>query len=166
MNTPNNHPPKWADKFLEWYCKPELLEEIQGDAYELFYKRIEKNGAEAARRRYAWDVLRSFRLSTIKFFDLKLSPVMLKSNFKIALRHLVKEKMYSAIKIGGFSIGIAACLLIGLFIKDELSYDRHYQHEDQLYRVVGLFEMNGEILKGVHFPAPFGPVLKGRISGS
>jgi putative ABC transport system permease protein len=38
MQRPN--PPKWADRFLNWYCRPDLLEEIQGDAYEL-YDRME-----------------------------------------------------------------------------------------------------------------------------
>lgn len=155
-----NHPPKWADKFLEWYCHPDLLEEIQGDAYELFEKRIKKKGQKAARRHFIWDVLRSFRWSTIRNFNLKISPMLLKSNFKIAFRQLAKQKMYSTIKIGGFALSIAACLLIALFIKDELSYDKHYQHKDQLYRVIGIFNYNGEILKGVHFPAPFAKVLK------
>lgn len=160
MKSSNDHPPKWADRFLEWYCKPELLEEIQGDVYELFYKRIKEKGTETARRRFAWDVLRSFRLSTIKNFNLKLSPVMIKSNFKIAFRQLRKQRMYSFIKIGGFALGIAACLLIALFVRDELSYDRQYEHVDQLYRVVGTFKDDGDIQKGVHFPAPFAKAIK------
>uniref|UniRef100_UPI00404930ED permease prefix domain 2-containing transporter n=1 Tax=Fulvivirga sp. TaxID=1931237 RepID=UPI00404930ED len=32
-----HQPPKWADRFLSWYCNPDLLEEIQGDAYERRY---------------------------------------------------------------------------------------------------------------------------------
>ena len=38
----NIRPPKWADKFLVWYCNPELLEEIQGDAHELYFERLEE----------------------------------------------------------------------------------------------------------------------------
>ncbi|GJM33741.1 MAG: ABC transporter permease [Saprospiraceae bacterium] len=160
MKKTNNHPPKWADKFLEWYCKPELLEEIQGDIYELFYNRIEEGDSKEARRRFAWDVLRSLRLSTIKNFNLKLSPIMLRSNVKIAFRHLLKQKQYSFIKIGGFALGIAACLLISLFIRDELSYDLQYPDVDRIYRVIGQFNDDGKIEKGVHFPAPFGDVLE------
>ena len=51
---------------------------------------------------------------------------MFNNNLKIAWRHLIKQKMYSAIKIGGFALGIAACLLITLFVQDELKYDQHY----------------------------------------
>lgn len=158
-NNPSPQPPRWADKFLEWYCRPELLEEIQGDAYELFYKRTEDTSLKKARKRFVWDVFRSFRLSTIRYFKIK-SPVMLQSNVKIAFRHLFKEKMYSAVKIGGFALGIAACLLIALFIRDELRYDQHYRQGDQLYRVLIVYNLDGKILKGVHMPAPFAQAMK------
>ena len=51
---------------------------------------------------------------------------MFKNYFKIAVRQLRHQKMYAAIKIGGFALSIAACLLIALYIKDELSYDKNY----------------------------------------
>ncbi len=159
MKSSKNHPPRWAVKFLKWYCRPELLEEIEGDLYELFEIRNRRKSAEVARRRFAWDVLRSFRLSTIR--NINVSPMLLfKSNLKIAFRHLLKQKMYSAIKIGGFALGVAACLLIALFIQDELRYDRHIPEGDRIYRVLGTFEDDGETLKGVHFPAPFAKALK------
>ncbi len=153
-------PPKWADRFLEWYCRPELLEEIQGDAYELFNKRFKDNGLKAARRHFVWDVLRSFRLSTIKHFHIKISPDMLKSNFKIAWRNLSKQKMYSIIKIGGFAMGIAACLLIALFIKEEVSYDKYYTNADRIYRIIGVNKAGEYAGKGVDFPAPFAKALR------
>jgi len=159
MKPPPTRPPRWADRFLEWYCRPELLEEIQGDAYELFDKRIKDLGLEVARRRFAWDVLRSFRLSTIKHFNPNLSPMLLKNNFKIAWRQLLKQKMYSVIKIGGFALGVAACLLIALYIKDELSYDKHYPDNEQIYRLLGTRTIEGKTDRGVHFPAPLAKVL-------
>ncbi len=61
---------------------------------------------------------------------------MLKNYFKIAIRQLRKQKTYSAIKIGGFALSIAACLLIDLFIKDEPGYDKPYPDGDRIYRVV------------------------------
>ncbi|AEE53548.1 ABC transporter permease [Haliscomenobacter hydrossis] len=153
-------PPRWADRFLEWYCRPELLEEIQGDAYELFEVRCAEKGPKLARRAFVWDVLRSFRLSTIRKITIQFSPDMYKSNFKIAWRTMTKHKMYSSIKIGGFAIGIAACLLIALFILDELNYDRFYPKTNRIYRVVG--EMTeGEFRgKSLSFPAPFAKALK------
>ena len=71
---------------------------------------------------------------------------MLKNYFKIALRQLRKQKMYSAIKIGGFALSIAACLLIALYIKDELSYDKNWANSDRIFRITGEFNDNGKII--------------------
>ena len=70
---------------------------------------------------------------------------MFKNYFKIAARHLVKQKMYSAIKIGGFALSIAACLLIALYIKDELSYDKNWATADRIYRITGEYNNNGKL---------------------
>lgn len=84
---------------------------------------------------------------------------MFKNYIKIAWRNIKKDKLFTAIKIGGFAVGIAACLLIALFIKNELGYDTHYKNKDRLYRVVMQGMMNGEQLKSVHFQLPFAETL-------
>jgi putative ABC transport system permease protein len=68
--------------------------------------------------------------------------------------------MYSLIKIGGFALGIAACLLIALFIRDELGYDRQFQDGDRIYRVVEVYNNNGNLGKSPVLPAPFANALK------
>jgi putative ABC transport system permease protein len=85
---------------------------------------------------------------------------MIKNYSKIAWRQLRKQKMYAAIKIGGFAFSIAACLLIALYIRNELSYDRSYPDAGQIYRVVGVVNDNSTIDKDVFWPAPMGKVLK------
>jgi putative ABC transport system permease protein len=85
---------------------------------------------------------------------------MFSNFFKIALRHLMKQKMYSAIKICGFAIGIAACLLIALFIREELSYDRGYPDASRIYRIIGAINENGNIRRGTSMPAPMRTALK------
>jgi putative ABC transport system permease protein len=85
---------------------------------------------------------------------------MFKNYFKIAWRNLAKEKMYSSIKIGGFALGIAACLLIVLFICDEFNYDRHFPDRNRLYRVILVYNVEGNHFKGATFPAPFAKALK------
>jgi len=52
---------------------------------------------------------------------------MLKMYLKIAFRNLAKNKLYSFINISGLTIGIASCILIGLYISNELSYDRFHK---------------------------------------
>jgi putative ABC transport system permease protein len=82
---------------------------------------------------------------------------MLNNYIKIAWRNLSRQKIYSSIKIGGFALGIAACLLIALFINDELGYDRHFTDEDRIYRVA---LVDKEFGKAVWLQAPFSNVLK------
>jgi putative ABC transport system permease protein len=85
---------------------------------------------------------------------------MLKNYFKIAIRQLRKQKMYSAIKIGGFALSIAACLLIALFISDELSYDKSYPDAKRIFRVTGEYNNNGKVETGADWPAPLAKALK------
>lgn len=61
---------------------------------------------------------------------------MIRNYIKIALRNILKYKGYSLINIFGLAIGIACCLLILLFVNDELSYDRHFPDSERIHRVV------------------------------
>ncbi|MEQ8626035.1 ABC transporter permease [Ekhidna sp.] len=60
---------------------------------------------------------------------------MLKNYLKLALRNLSKRKLFTIINAVGFSVGIAFCLLIFLFIKDELSFDEFHINKDNIYRI-------------------------------
>ncbi len=60
---------------------------------------------------------------------------MLKNYFKIAVRNLVKHKIYSVINISGLAIGITCCLLILFYVFYELSYDRFYKNADRIFRI-------------------------------
>lgn len=60
---------------------------------------------------------------------------MLSNYIKIAIRNLVRQKLYSLINITGLSIGIACFLLISLWVYDELDYDRFHENNDRIYRV-------------------------------
>ncbi len=62
---------------------------------------------------------------------------MISNYFKIALRSLLRQKSYAFINIVGLALGLATCLLIGLYVTDELSYDRFHVNYDRIYRVVG-----------------------------
>lgn len=64
---------------------------------------------------------------------------MFKHYLKIALKHLLKNKLYSAINIIGLAVGLAACLLIMLFVRDEFSYDDFWPNADNIYRLQQAF---------------------------
>ncbi|CAD5274407.1 MULTISPECIES: ABC transporter permease [unclassified Imperialibacter] len=137
-------PPKYPLRFLRWFCREDYLDEIEGDLIELFEKRVEKS-PKMARRRFVWDVVKSFRLRNIRSFRSQNSnnTVMLKNYLKVAWRNMLRQKMYSAVKVGGFAVGIGACVLISLFIRDELSYDLQYPDNDRIYRVIGEYYETG-----------------------
>ncbi len=61
---------------------------------------------------------------------------MFKNNLKIALRSLLKQKVYTIINVLGLAVGIASCLLIVLFIKNEFSYDTFFTDHNRIYRMV------------------------------
>ena len=60
---------------------------------------------------------------------------MIKNYFKVALRSLSRTKGFTALNILGLALGLAACLLIVLYVADELSYDRYNEKADRIYRV-------------------------------
>ncbi len=154
-----NHtvPPMWPLKFLRFFIKDRYLEEIEGDMEERFQDNLQRFSVRKARRLYVWDTLKLIRPELLKRITKsnQLSHLdMIRQNFKIAWRGLLKQKVFSFIKIGGFAIGIAACMLIGLFIWDELNYDKHYAKGDLIYRLVISYDEPGNTLRGVTLPAP------------
>src|SRR5690349_20503326 len=70
---------------------------------------------------------------------------MLMSYFKIAWRNLLRNKVFSAIKFLGMSIGFSACMLIFLFTKDEITFDQFHQNKANLYRITETFKTRGEL---------------------
>jgi putative ABC transport system permease protein len=84
---------------------------------------------------------------------------MFKNYFKIAFRNLWNNKVFSAINILGLAIGLAICLLITLFVTDELSYDKYNEKADRIYRVNADFLVNGSVFKERTVPAQLGATL-------
>ncbi|MBV9987701.1 MAG: ABC transporter permease [Chitinophagaceae bacterium] len=60
---------------------------------------------------------------------------MLRNIFKVALRNLLKRRSYTLINVAGLATGMAACLLIALFVRSELSYDRQHEKGENIYRI-------------------------------
>ena len=156
-------PPKLPLRFFRWYAHPKLRDSIEGDLVELYRERVREKGKRKADMLFAVDVLLCLRKGIIRPAEghQQINTYgMLKNYFTIGWRSLLKQRMYSAIKIGGFALGIAACILISLFIKDELSYDKQYPNANRIYRVIGVGNHNGQLSKGVHFQPPMAKALR------
>ncbi|WP_183578021.1 ABC transporter permease [Mucilaginibacter sp. X5P1] len=85
---------------------------------------------------------------------------MLKSYLKIAWRNLRKNKLYAVINITGLTIGIVSCLLIGIYIRHELSYDRFNENADKIVRVTMEFNHGGGTQKFAFTGTKVGPQFK------
>ncbi|MCX6214287.1 ABC transporter permease [Spirosoma sp.] len=85
---------------------------------------------------------------------------MLTNYIKIAWRNLVRNKAFSAINIVGLAIGLATCLLISLFVLDELSYDRFNEKADRIVRVVFRGSSAGGKMNEAHVMPPTAQTLK------
>ena len=85
---------------------------------------------------------------------------MIKSYLKIAWRNLRKNRLYTAINIFGLTIGIVSCLLIGVYIRHELSYDRFNENANRIVRVTMDYGINGVPQKVAVTGTKVGPQFK------
>ncbi len=136
---PDEMPPQWATRFLRWYCRPRLAEDLEGDLYEYFRRNITEKGLRRARWIYAVDVIKFIRPYTIR----PIQPLtflshfmMLSSYFKSSKRNLVRNKLFSFINIAGLAVGMSVGLLVIAILDDLLSYDQLHAKKDRIYRIV------------------------------
>src|SRR5436189_4936051 len=85
---------------------------------------------------------------------------MFKNYFKTAWRSLIKDKMHSFINIAGLSIGMAVAVLIGLWIYDELSFDKNFDNYDHIAQVIQNVTNNGEVQTWKAVPYPLAEELR------
>jgi putative ABC transport system permease protein len=88
---------------------------------------------------------------------------MLRNYLKIALRNLLRNKAYSTINIFGLALGVGSCLLLTLYILDELSYDRHHHRLGDLYRITTHFQSERGFDKLPTASPPIAGTLKDEI---
>lgn len=88
---------------------------------------------------------------------------MLRNYFKVALRNILKYKFFSAINILGMTIGIASCLLIVLYVTDELSYDRFHTDADRIYEVGLQARLAGQEIRTATTCPPMAAALVGEV---
>jgi len=143
----NARPPKLFKSFFLWYSRPELQESILGDLDEKFDEDVRNYGAFKARIAFAWTVLRFMRVNVIKPFTKtqKLNNYdMFRNYLKISLRVFRKERSFSLINLSGLILGFVCCLLIYLFINDELSFDKFHKEADRIYRISAAYMREGK----------------------
>src|SRR6185436_7255695 len=85
---------------------------------------------------------------------------MISNYLKVAWRKLWKNKAFTAINIVGLAAGLAVCLLIVLYVKDEMSYDKYNLQAENIYRLDADIFFNGTQFTSAIAPGPLAPTLK------
>lgn len=113
---------------------------------ERFDKRVREG--KRARLLFARDILQLFRPGIIKTFEgtQKLNQYdMFKNYFKVSFRNILRHKTFSFLNVAGLSVGMACCILILIYVNNELSFDSYHENSPQIYRVLQSFRDDKEV---------------------
>jgi len=153
MTTQRHIPPRLATRFLEWFCRPELAEEVQGDLEEAYLTNLLERGRYVAGWIYWFEIILFIRAHTIRRRDPQRAggSIMWKNYMKVAFRSIRKQKSYSAINLLGLAVGLGCTFLILMYVADERSFDRYHSDADRIYRMTasasgdfdGIAKVNG-----------------------
>jgi len=154
-------PPKIAYWFLKISNKRKNRDIILGDFEEFFNEIYKESGAFKAAFWYWKQTFKSIPRFIKTIIHWRVS--MFTNYFKLALRNIQKHKGYSFINITGLAVGLASCILILMWVKDELSYDRHFEKADRIYRLVHKEEFNSFEKYDAMAPYIAGPTFTSEI---
>ncbi|MCP4725652.1 MAG: FtsX-like permease family protein [bacterium] len=155
MKKGREHPPQGlAGKLLRIFIRDSDRQYLLGDLEEHYGNILKNRGRLFAFLWYWYQTLIPF--PDFIMTKISWSATMIQNYLKIAFRNIKRNKSFSALNIIGFAVGIAAYLLIGLYINYELSYDEYHENADRVYQV---FTNHAATT-----PAPLGPVLMSEFS--
>ncbi|MEQ8478532.1 FtsX-like permease family protein [Fulvivirga sp.] len=136
-NDKKSIPPQLAQKLLQWFIKDELAEEVLGDLDEKYYYSIKNKSTIRAKLNYWYQVLHYLRPFAIKnYWSNSNFNNMHLHNIKIGFRSLNKNKGYSFLNILGLTLGMAVALFIGLWVHDELSFNKSFNNYETIAKVM------------------------------
>lgn len=133
-----HQPPAWAQRFIEWYCRPQLAEDLMGDLHECFVRNVESMGPRRAKLIYIIDAFKFFRTYTVRkptFVHFIIDWIMIGSYIKTSVRNVARNKLFSTINIAGLAISMSVGLLLIAFGHDMMSYDRFNVNGSRIYRI-------------------------------
>ncbi len=149
----NTQPPKWAIKFLHWYCNPDLIEEIEGDIYEIYDRNVKNGTIKKAKINFVWNVIRFFRYSNIirsnSIFRNMNQLTLFKSYLKIGFRNIKKHWVTSLINVFGLSIAIGLAVTVFIFLDVQFNWDKFHANSERIYQITNYVqEETDEVLWG------------------
>jgi ABC-type antimicrobial peptide transport system permease subunit len=165
MNDAGNKllPPRWADRFLEWFCSEEQLEILQGDIRELYAYRLSKMSRFKANLNYVKDVLDMLRPFAIKRRSNYNPAPMFNNYFRIALRTFARNKASFLINMVGMSIALGCSITAYVNYQYNTNFDQQEKNAANIYRV-GFWQATekGMVPFGVT-PMPVAELVRGNL---
>jgi putative ABC transport system permease protein len=140
-------------KFMELEERENFMEYVDSVYKELFLIK----GRRAARSWFWSQFSRSLPRLVKK--SIVVDIIMIKNYLKIAFRCIKRRKIYSFINIAGLAVGMAAAVLILLWVRDERSYDRFHANADRIYRMVQVFHYDDYHVEQANTPAILAPTM-------
>jgi len=156
-------PPRIAAALLNRILPDEGKETPLGDFEEFYNTRAEKDGVFWARLWY-WKQILILVPGMIRQ-SAWWSGVMFNNYLKTAVRNLLRYKGYSFLNISGLAFGMAACMLILLWVLSELSFDRFHENADNIYRVAYEEQVSTGSQHYWNMPPPLAPALQETFPG-
>jgi len=154
--------PRLLLDILDRFCDDELAEEFIGDLEELHSERLRSSGSMYANARTTLDVI-SFLRARFKKQRMpgreRYNGMLASSYARIAWRGVLKNRSYAFMNVVGLATGLACCLLIGIYIQDELSYDTYHAGAEDLYRVTSAETVSGRLVGRASTHVPLAPTL-------
>lgn len=129
------YPPQWMTRFFRWYCNDHLSEAVLGDLIELYQRRRQHIGKTKADVMFFMNIITFMQPFAVRRKSSPQNNISMFQNYlKISWRTMSRQRMYTAIKVGGFAIGLATCMMIFLFIENELKYGQQFSGQP-VYRL-------------------------------
>jgi len=151
MNVEKRKQPKLGEWLLKRMFPEYTRNTAPGDFEEVYANLREQDGIFRAWVWYWIQIVKSILPFIINCFQ--GGNAMFKNYLIIALRNIKRSKIYSVINIFGLAVGMACCIVIMLFVQDELSYDRFHENADRIYRVANELNHDTGVMKLTHtFP--------------
>ncbi|MFC2156541.1 ABC transporter permease [Acidobacteriota bacterium] len=151
-------PPRLARRLLKRLSRYNRSHSILRDLEDVFLDIANRRGSFCAGIWYWFQCLGAAWKQLL--FTSKWSAIMFRNYLKITIRNIKKHKTFSTINIVGLAIGIACCLLIFLWVQDELSYDTFHQNAPSTYRVITNARYTDKLVNNPETPSPFAAGLK------
>ncbi|MTI38483.1 ABC transporter permease [Fulvivirga lutimaris] len=129
-------PPKLATKFISWYCKPELLEDLLGDLEEMYLRNVKAKGHRHANWIYILDAFKFLRWYTLKLKITRMVSFSIIYNYFITSLRVMKSNLtFTFINSIGLAISLSVGLLVIAYIINLQSFDKFHSHYDEIYRL-------------------------------